>query len=336
MSNSYSTQPTTDNENIVAFQPGTLAYDVLAGLIKYPKTLSSKYFYDAKGSKLFEQIMQLPEYYPTRCEAQILETHKQQLLELCRQDYYHLVDLGAGDAAKTSILIDYFYKNNLSFEYIPVDISPSAVQELTENLHQKYPSLPVRSVAIDYFSALQWIHNQVPGRKLVLFLGSNIGNFTTEECKQFLSTIWQLLDEDDRLLTGFDLKKNATVIRNAYNDASGVTAEFNRNLLQRINIELGGNFNLDTFEFYASYDPVSGFVKSYMISKKAQQVYIEAFKRSFDFEAWETIHMENSRKFGIREIEELALACRYEVETHLFDSQQYFTDSIWKVTGKNR
>lgn len=336
MSNSYSAQPTTDNETIIAFQPGTFAYDVLAGLIKYPKTLSSKYFYDARGSKLFEQIMQLPEYYPTRCEAQILETHKQALLDMCRNDYYHLVDLGAGDAAKTRILIDHFYKNDLRFEYIPVDISPSAVQELTEDLHQTYPSLSVRSVATDYFTALQWIHSHVPGRKLVLFLGSNIGNFTAEECKQFLSTIWQLLDEDDRLLTGFDLKKNATVIRNAYNDASGVTAEFNRNLLQRINMELGGNFNLDAFEFYASYDPVSGFVKSYMISTKAQQVYIEAFKRSFAFEAWETIHMENSRKFGIQEIEELALACRYEVETHLFDNQQYFTDSIWKVTGKNR
>jgi L-histidine Nalpha-methyltransferase len=336
MSNSYSFPQTADTEKTVAFQPGTFAYDILAGLTKYPKALSSKYFYDARGSKLFEQIMQLPEYYPTRCEAQILETHKQTLLEMCRKDYYHIVDLGAGDAAKTRILIDHFYNNNLAFEYIPVDISASAVAELTENLHQDYPKLSVRSVATDYFSALQWIHTHVPGRKLVLFLGSNIGNFTTEECKLFLSTIWQLLDEDDRLLTGFDLKKNATIIRNAYNDSSGVTAEFNRNLLRRINTELGGNFNVDTFEFYASYDPVSGFVKSYMLSTQAQQVYIEAFKRSFDFEAWETIHMENSRKFSIREIEELAVACRYEVETHLFDDRRYFTDSIWKVRGKNR
>jgi L-histidine Nalpha-methyltransferase len=297
--------------------------------------LSSKYFYDARGSKIFEDIMQLPEYYPTRCEAQIFEKHKQRLLELCRNDYYHMVDLGAGDAAKTRILIDFFYKNNLAFEYIPVDISTHAVEELTQNLRKVYPSLSVKSVAADYLSALHWIHENIPGKKLVLFLGSNIGNFNAEECRLFLNNIWQLLDEDDRLLTGFDLKKNAEIIRNAYNDKSGVTAEFNKNLLHRINYELGGNFDVDAFEFYASYDPVSGFVKSYVISTKAQQVYIEALKRIFHFEAWETIHMENSRKFSLLEIEELASFCGYEVETHLFDEQKYFADSIWKVKGKN-
>jgi dimethylhistidine N-methyltransferase len=324
------------NEITTSFQPGTFIYDTLAGLIKTPKALSSKYFYDARGSKIFEQIMQLPEYYPTRCEAQIFEKHKQKLLELCQNDYYHIVDLGAGDAAKTRILIDFFYNNNLAFEYIPVDISKNAVEELTHNLRKVYPSLSVKSVATDYLSALHWIHEKVPGKKLVLFLGSNIGNFNLEECRLFLNNVWQLLDEDDRLLIGFDLKKNAEIIRNAYNDTSGVTAEFNKNLLHRINHELGGNFNVDAFEFYASYDPVTGFVRSYVISTKSQQVYIDALKRNFHFEAWETIHMENSRKFSILEIEELASFCGYQVETHLFDEQEYFADSIWKVKGKNQ
>jgi dimethylhistidine N-methyltransferase len=322
-------------QSIPVFQPNTFAYDVFSGLIKTPKALSSKYFYDAVGSQIFEQIMDLPEYYPTRCEAEIFETHKHTVMELCRNDYYHIVDLGAGDASKTRIFIDHFYKHHLGFEYIPVDISSYALEELIKNLKQVYPRLPTRSVATDYLSALHWVHEQVQGKKLVLFLGSNIGNFSMEECRLFLTNIWQLLDADDRLLIGFDLRKNAEVIRNAYNDKQGVTARFNKNLLKRINTELGGNFDLDTFEFYASYDPVSGFVKSYVISTIAQQVYIEAFGRSFYFKPWETIHMENSRKFTLEEIKELATFCGFEVEMNLFDDKQYFTDSIWKVVGKH-
>jgi dimethylhistidine N-methyltransferase len=306
--------------SLPVFQPNTFAYDVLGGLMKFPKALPSKYFYDEIGSQIFEQIMELPEYYPTRCEAEIFEKHKHRVMELCQKDYYHIVDLGAGDAAKTRIFIDYFYKNNLGFEYIPVDISSYAVEDLIKNLKKSYPLLPTRSVATDYLSALHWIHEHVQGKKLVLFLGSNIGNFNMEECRLFLANVWQLLNADDRLLIGFD--KN------------GVTAQFNKNLLHRINTELSGNFNLDAFEFYASYDPVSGFVKSYVISTKAQTVYIEAFSRSFDFKAWETIHMENSRKFTLEEIEDLAAFCGYEVEMNLFDDKQYFTDSIWKVVGK--
>ncbi|MDO1450337.1 L-histidine N(alpha)-methyltransferase [Rhodocytophaga aerolata] len=324
----------TEKQTIPVFQPNTFAYDVFSGLLKHPKELSSKYFYDTTGSQIFEQIMDLPEYYPTRCEAEIFEEHKNTVLELCRKDYFHIVDLGAGDASKTGIFIDHFYKQHIGFEYIPVDISSYAVDDLIRKLKQKYPRLATRSVATDYLSALHWIHEHVQGKKLVLFLGSNIGNFSIEECRLFLANIWQLLDADDRLLIGFDLRKNAEIIRNAYNDKSGVTAQFNKNLLRRINTELGGNFNLDSFEFYASYDPVSGFVKSYVISNKAQYVYIEAFGRGFDFKAWETIHMENSRKFTLEEIEELADFCGYEVEMNLFDSKQYFTDSIWKVVGK--
>lgn len=322
-----------EKQTIPVFQPNTFAYDIFSGLLKHPKALSSKYFYDAAGSQIFEKIMDLPEYYPTRCEAEIFEKHKNTVLELCQKDYYHMVDLGAGDAAKTRIFIDYFYKKQVGFEYIPVDISSYAVEDLIRNLKHAYPLLPTRSVATDYLSALHWIHEHVQGKKFVLFLGSNIGNFNIEECRLFLANIRQLLDADDRLLIGFDLRKNAEVIRSAYNDKSGVTARFNKNLLHRINTELGGNFNLDAFEFYASYDPVSGFVRSYVISTKAQQVYIEAFGRSFDFKAWETIHMENSRKFTLEEINELAAFCGFEVERNLFDNKQYFTDSIWRVVG---
>lgn len=315
-------------------QPDTFAFDVLSGLQQFPKAIPSKYFYDEPGSRIFEQIMQLPEYYPTRCEAHIFEHHKQTLLELCRQDRYHLVDLGAGDAAKTSILIDHFYQNELPFAYVPVDISTYSVTELEARLNRQYPQLDTRTFAGEYLAGLQWVRQQVTGRKFVLFMGSNIGNFSVEECRLFLLRIWQLLDENDLLLIGFDLKKDPQVIWRAYNDSQGVTAAFNRNLLHRINRELGGNFEPDSFDFYASYDPVSGFVRSYVISRKPQRVYIEALDRYFDLDEQETIHLENSRKFSVREIEELATACGFTVETHLFDDRRYFTDSIWRVKGK--
>ncbi len=310
------------------------AFDVLSGLQQFPKAIPSKYFYDAEGSRLFEQIMQLPEYYPTRCEAEILAYHKQTLRNRLGPEHYHLIDLGAGDGAKTRILIDHFWRNGLSFRYIPVDISTCAVKALERRLHEQYPGLSVCTFAGEYLAGLQWITRQVAGRKLVLLLGANIGNFTDEECRLFLLRLWQLLDKHDLLLIGFDLKKDAQVISRAYNDSQGVTAEFNRNLLRRVNRELGGNFDPDAFDFYASYDPVSGTVRSYLISLEPQRVYIDALGRRFEFQERETIHLENSRKLSVAEVEGLAADCGFAVEGHLFDSKHYFTDSIWRVQGK--
>jgi dimethylhistidine N-methyltransferase len=311
-------------------QTGTFAADVLAGLSGNPKTLHSKYFYDDRGSRLFEQIMELPEYYPTRTEALILETHKHGLLEALRGHPWHLVDLGAGDAAKTRILIDCFYREGLGFEYVPADISPYALDDLTARLRASYPDLPVRRVAGDYQHAIGWMGRHLEGRKLVLFLGSNIGNFTEAETIRFLQHIHRTMGPGDRLLVGFDLRKEGHVIHRAYNDAAGVTEAFNKNLLLRINTGLGGHFDPDTFDFHAHYDPVSGFVRSFLTSKIEQQVRVDAFDRSFGFRAWEAIHTENSRKYGLDEIEALAAAAGFAVEKHLFDPQRWFTDSIWR------
>jgi dimethylhistidine N-methyltransferase len=308
----------------------TFTDDVLDGLSSTPKTLYSKYFYDDRGSRLFEQIMQLPEYYPTRTEALILETHKHTLLEMLKGDYWHLVDLGAGDAAKTRILIDCFYRGGLDFGYVPADISTYALEDLTARLHIEYVDLPVRSVAGDYQHALQWIGRRLAGRKFVLFLGSNIGNFTEPETIRFLQNIHRTLAPGDRLLVGFDLKKAGKVIHGAYNDAAGVTEAFNKNLLLRINRELGGNFDPDTFDFHANYDPVSGFVRSFLTSRIEQHVRIEAFDRSFHFRAWEAIHTENSRKFSLDDIRALATASGFAVEQNLLDPSGWFSDSIWQ------
>jgi len=311
-------------------QTGTFAADVLAGLSGTPKTLHSKYFYDDRGSRLFERIMELPEYYPTRTEALILETHKGDLLESLRGHRWHLVDLGAGDAAKTRILIDCFYRGELQFEYVPADISPYALDDLTARLRTAYPDLPVRGVAGDYQHAIGWMGRHLEGRKLVLFLGSNIGNFTEPDTVRFLQHIHRTLGPGDRLLVGFDLRKEGHVIHRAYNDAAGVTEAFNKNLLMRINAELGGHFDPDAFDFHAHYDPASGFVRSFLTSKVAQHVRIEAFDRTFAFRAWEAIHTENSRKYGLDEIEALATAAGFVVEKNLFDPRRWFTDSIWQ------
>jgi dimethylhistidine N-methyltransferase len=314
----------------------TFAFDVLAGLCKSPKSLPSKYFYDDRGSRIFEQIMRLPEYYPTRCEAQIFERYKDFLLEICREAYYHIIDLGAGDATKTRILLDYFYQNGLPFEYLPADISGYSLRELEKELKNNYPDLPVQAITGDYFSSLGWIKQQVQGQKLLLFLGSNIGNFSQDECQMFLLQLWQSLEEGDRLLIGFDLKKEGSIVHRAYNDSQGVTAAFNKNLLYRINRELGGNFDPDAFDFHATYDPDSGFVRSYLVSKEQQSVYIEKLNRRFEFQAWESIHTENSRKFSLVEIEEMASLAGFVVEDYLFDDKRFFTDAVLRVTGKVR
>jgi dimethylhistidine N-methyltransferase len=311
-------------------QTGTFAADVLAGLSGNPKTLHSKYFYDDRGSRLFERIMELPEYYPTRTEALILESHKESLLEALRGHYWHLVDLGAGDAAKTRLLIDCFYREGLDFEYVPADISPYALDDLTARLRAQYPDLPVRGVAGDYQHAIGWMGRHLEGRKLVLFLGSNIGNFTEAGYDPLSATHPPHDGPGDRLLVGFDLRKEGHVIHRAYNDAAGVTEAFNKNLLLRINAGLGGHFDPDTFDFHAHYDPVSGFVRSFLTSKVEQQVRIDAFGRSFGFRAWETIHTENSRKYGLDEIQSLAAAAGFAVEKNLFDPRHWFTDSIWR------
>jgi dimethylhistidine N-methyltransferase len=311
-------------------QTGTFAADVLAGLSGNPKTLHSKYFYDDRGSRLFEQIMELPEYYPTRTEALILESHRESLLEALRGHRWHLVDLGAGDAAKTRILIDCFYRGGLHFEYVPADISPYALDDLTARLRTEYPDLSVRRVPGDYQQAIGWMGRHLEGRKLVLFLGSNIGNFTEPDTVRFLQHIHRTMGPGDRLLVGFDLRKEGHVIHRAYNDTAGVTEAFNKNLLLRINAELGGHFDPATFDFHAHYDPVSGFVRSFLTSKVAQQVRIDAFGRSFGFRAWETIHTENSRKYSLDEIESLAAAAGFVVEKNLFDPRHWFTDSIWR------
>lgn len=307
-----------------------LAQHLASGLQKTPKTLSSRYFYDDAGSELFQQIMALPEYYPTRTEFDLLTTHRAAIADALRpasNEPFYLLELGAGDGLKTKILLRELLDLGANFSYVPVDISAGALDGLAVSLQTELPRLRVEPVVAEYTEALKLMATR-PGRKAVLFLGSNIGNFSPSDRREFLRALTQPLSPDDRLLIGFDLQKAPRMIRAAYDDAQGVTAAFNLNLLTRLNREVGADFDLANWQHYTDYDPISGAVRSFLVSTCAQQVYVEALDHAFDFAAWEIIHTENSYKFTAPLITQLATEAGLEVLDFFTDTQDYFADVV--------
>lgn len=308
----------------------TFAADVIKGLSGNPKYLPSKYLYDSRGDEIFQQIMELPEYYLTRCEEEILRQNKNKLLEHIRQrgNNFHLAELGAGDGKKTKILLSHFLKAGATFSYLPVDISEHALNDLCSCLKKEFPRLKVRGIVADYAEAMERLSGLSAGPKLVLFMGGNIGNFSKEEAAALLSLLATKLNKGDMLLAGFDLKKDPAIIYHAYNDKRGVTRSFNFNLLRRINRELGGNFNPDLFVHYPTYDPVTGAMKSYLIAERAHQVYLEAAATTFSFDAWEPIFMEVSNKYSRDEIARICKAVGFETEETFYDRKGYYTNVL--------
>ena len=282
--------------------------DVLKGLERKPKKLDSKYFYDAKGDKLFQHIMDCPEYYITRCEAEIFSILSEAIAaELAASfEAFDLIELGAGDASKTVYLLQELLKARADFKYFPVDISRSIIDYLQYELPNKVPGLDVEGLNGEYVEMLKEANRVSGRRKVVLFLGSNIGNMDAGEALNFLIEVRTNLNPGDKLLIGFDLKKHPAIVFSAYNDHSGYTKAFNLNLLERINRELGGNFELSRFDHYPTYDPITGACKSYLVSNSKQQVLIAG--RRFMFEEGEVIVMELSQKYDLQEIESLAKA----------------------------
>ncbi len=334
MSCSFKVLDSKDLEGVVPPNQ-QFALDVLIGLSEKPKRLSSMYFYDDVGSVLFQQIMALPEYYLTNCEFEILKTHSSSIVDLIGEgESFNLIELGAGDGTKTSLLIEQFLKREMSFQYIPIDISQSAMQILMKNLAQQFKKLTANGLVAEYFDGLRWISQINTRRNLVLILGSNLGNFNQAKTRVFLRSLWNVLKDGDLVVIGFDLKKDIDVMLKAYNDSRGITAQFNLNLLNRINNELGGQFNLDTFRFYANYNVFSGAIESFLVSLTDQTVFVAQIGESFHFDAWEPIHTEYSYKFLKSDIEKLAANTGYRIEKQLFDSKHYFTDSIWSVEKK--
>jgi len=310
----------------------TFAEDVLEGLTSTPKYLSSKYFYDEKGDALFQQIMGLEEYYLTNCEFEVFSTRKEQLLSwfLKNTQHFNLIEFGAGDGTKTKVLLDYFLSQDTQFRYMPIDISANVLEILAADLHKQFPNLDVKTLNDDYFEALHSLNLMNHTQKVVLFLGANIGNFSREEAKKFMQHLAEEMSPNDLLLTGFDLKKDPDIILAAYDDAKGVTRDFNLNLLHRINKELGANFDVDAFKHQPLYDPITGETKSYLVSKREQNVHIAALDRTITFNAWEAIFMEVSQKYNVEWIEELAKESGFVVCEHFYDHRNYFVDSLWR------
>ena len=306
--------------------------DILEGLKSDPKTLPSKYFYDKRGDKLFQQIMQLDEYYLTNAEYQILEQNAAELLQHFTSENatFNLIELGAGDGYKTKVLLRHFLQQKTAFTYVPIDISENAINTLSGNISKELPDLTIKPLVMDFFQGLDFLGKQKTERKVVLFLGSSIGNFPHEDAQQLLAELHKRLSPGDLLLTGFDLRKDPEKILAAYNDSDGVTREFNLNLLDRINHESGADFNRESFIHYPIYDPLAGEARSYLISTKKQEVYFPQQETIIHLDAWEAIHTEVSRKYSIKQTDKIAREAGFVPLKHFTDPGNLFLDALWQ------
>ena len=304
--------------------------DVIAGLRSTPKRLSSKYFYDAKGDKIFQEIMNCEEYYPTRCE---LEIFSKKTADICEAiigdgDAFDLIELGAGDATKSAYLLKYLLERKADFTYLPIDISENVISYLNDTLPITLPGLRVNGLNGEYFNMLKEAASISNRRKVVMFLGSNIGNMLVNEAANFCKELRDHLSKGDMALIGFDLKKNPKTVLAAYNDKEGITKRFNLNLLERINRELNADFGLAKFDHYPTYDPETGACKSYLISLEDQEVTINQ-KEHIRFLKDEYIHMEISQKFTVLQTEQMAESAGFRAVNRFLDGKNWFLDAIW-------
>src|SRR5262245_59263264 len=308
------------------------ARDVRAGLVQTPKSLPPKYFYDELGSRLFEAICWLPEYYLTRAESEILQTSAAEIVAAV-EGPVRLLELGSGSAEKTRHLIEALLAKQPELHYLPVDISDSSLELSSQRLLRLYPGLRITAFAADYFTALQALARRVPAdpncRTVALFLGSNIGNFGRDESRQFLHAVRKLLRRGDALLLGADLKKSHDVLIPAYDDSLGVTAAFNLNLLSRINRELGGDFDVRKFEHRAIYNEEHGRIEMHLASRERQVVRIRALDLEIRFEEGETICTENSYKFDRDHLSVLAKDTGFSLTKTWNDSAHLFSFNLF-------
>lgn len=309
------------------------AQAVLNGLSKERKKLPSWLIFDDPGSEIFKEITGLENHHPSVCEFEIFNTHKETIVDILSAESFQLIELGAGDGGKTLILLDQFIKSGMKIHYAPIDISEGAIIQLVDTLESKFRGTPidVTGLAADYFQGLDALSRDQSKRNLVLFLGSTIGNQDYPSAGKFLRRLWDSLNGGDYVMTGFDLMKNPKLLYRAYNDPEGVFQKFNLHLLDRINHELGANFVKGNYVQQGHYNEQSHAVESYVYSTQEQTVQIPALDKAFHFKAWEGMQTEHSYKYTMQEVEALAYNNGFEIVEHLFDSNQYFVDSIWKV-----
>lgn len=303
--------------------------DVIRGLRQLEKSLPSRYFYDAQGDVLFQQIMHCPEYYLTRCEEEILREQRADIAQsFSLDDDVALVELGAGDGSKTFHLLEFLVSNVNKVTYHPVDISHHILKHLETDLGNKLPELSIDGYHGDYFEGLASLQ-QADRPKVVLFLGANIGNMSKAEAKEFCIRMRNLLNKGDKALIGFDLVKNPRIIQAAYDDEAGLTRKFNINLLTRMNRELDADFNEELFEHYCHYDPTSGTCSSYLVSLLEHSVLFPEDKIHFD--KGELIHMEVSQKYLPSEIDHMASETGFAPVKTFTDKRGWFVDVLWEA-----
>jgi L-histidine N-alpha-methyltransferase len=322
--------PKAEMNGLSTCRTGKFYYDVICGLTASPKYLSSMYFYDANGDKLFQDLMNCEEYYPTKCETEIFS---EKTAEICQAiigdgDAFDLIELGAGDATKSTFLLQYLLDKGADFSYLPIDISSNVISYLNITLPVTLPGLQMNGLNGEYFDMLTKAASISNKRKVVMFLGSNIGNMPVDVAEKFCQDLRNHLSPGDMLLIGIDLKKNPATVLAAYNDKKGITKRFNLNLLHRINNDFNANFKLDQFDHYPTYDPETGACKSYLVSLKDQDVRINGME-TIHFDKDEYIFMEISQKFTIQQIDAMAAKASFKPVDHFFDSKKWFTDAIW-------
>jgi L-histidine N-alpha-methyltransferase len=310
------------------------ASDLIEGFTSQLKYIPSKYFYDENGSRIFQKIMNMPEYYLTDCEFEIFNNEKKAILQEIsnKSEKFNLIEFGAGDGLKTKILLKHFLKENFDFMYIPIDISKEILEHLEEDFLSEMPDLKIETVNDDYFHALHTLRESNGEiTNIVMFLGSNIGNYDTPDAIHFLRTVRTELNTGDMLFIGFDLKKNPEIILDAYNDKSGITRDFNLNLLHRINREFDANFDVSSFIHYPLYDPVSGRAKSFLVSLKAQKVTLNKINLEVDFKDSEPIFTEVSQKYDYEMIDNFAINSGFKTLKTYSDSKKYFANVLWEA-----
>lgn len=332
-------EPVTDN----------LLHDAIKGLQQTPRQLPCKYFYDRKGAELFEQICELPEYYPTRTELSIMQDHADEMADLIGT-HARIVEYGSGEGLKTRLLLDALVPAMSPAAYIPIDISKQQLQTVAAQLKQTYPELPILPLCADYTTAFdlpepvsatgaadETINNEATNevtnqatqpayaKTVVYFPGSTIGNFPPEQAGAFLRNMLHSIgtDKPAGLLIGVDLKKTSKILEAAYNDQAGVTAAFNLNLLTRLNNECGANFVVEDFAHKALFNQASGAVEMHLVSKSQQTVQLNG--NQFEFTAGDSIHTENSFKYTLDEFAALAASAGWQRQQLWLDSNQWFS-----------
>ena len=298
--------------------------DVIAGLRQRPASIPPKYFYDAKGSQLFDAITELPEYYPTRTEIKLLQQHADEIARTVGTGSL-LVEPGGGSCAKVHILL----KGLQPCAYVPMDISSDHLQMAAKELAAQFPWLEIHAACTDFTRQMALPPSAPEGTRVAFFPGSSIGNFDPSGAVAFLQSIAELVGAGGYLLIGVDLKKDKTLLEAAYDDAQGVTAAFNLNLLKRINRELGGDFDLAQWRHQARYNEACGRIEMHLQSRVAQAVHIAG--QTFEFSAGETIHSENSYKYGVDEFIQLATQAGFASQQVWVDDEQLFSVHLFRA-----